>query len=86
MHAPVRDRLAVTGSRGSPPGRLPRSPWGGVGSGSRGGGRTAAGEETSMSGYASTSTIDMNAPAEQVWLALTDPALVIRGWQCGERT
>ena len=39
-----------------------------------------------MSGYDSTSTIVMNAPAEQVWLALTDPALVIRGWQCGERT
>jgi uncharacterized protein YndB with AHSA1/START domain len=38
-----------------------------------------------MSGNASTSAIVMNAPAEQVWLALTDPAL-LRQWQGGTRT
>lgn len=35
-----------------------------------------------MSGYASTSTIVINAPAGQVWLALTEPALV-KQWQYG---
>ena len=35
-----------------------------------------------MSGYASTSTIVINAQAEQVWRALTEPALV-KQWQYG---